>query len=67
MDPDGSRQLRVTRNLSGAWRPRFSVDRQLYSAIGYFTLAWSPDGGSLAYTQVGRDGTGQIAIVSLAR
>ncbi len=67
MDPDGSRQTRVTRNLSGAWQPRFSVDRELYAAIGYFTVAWSPDGRSLAYTHVGRDGMGQIAILSLAR
>jgi Tol biopolymer transport system component len=67
MEPDGTRQVRLTRNLSGAWAPRYSVDRQLYAAIGYFTLAWSPDGGAIAYTHVGASGTGQIGILSLAR
>jgi TolB protein len=65
MNPDGSGQVRVTRNLSGAWRPRFDVDRELYAAIGYFTVSWHPDGRSLAYTHVGRNGTGQIAILPL--
>jgi Tol biopolymer transport system component len=67
MNPDGSQQVRLSRDLSGAWKPRYNVDRELYAAIGYFTLAWSPDGGSLAFTQVGRAGTGQVAIFSLTR
>jgi len=67
MNPDGTGQVRVTRNLSGAWQPRFDVDSELYAAIGYFTLAWSPDGTSIAYTHVDRSGKGQIAILPLAR
>jgi Tol biopolymer transport system component len=67
MEPDGTRQVRLTRNLSGAWQPRYSVDRQLYAAIGYFMLAWSPAGTSIAYTHVGPGGTGQIGILALTR
>jgi Tol biopolymer transport system component len=67
MNPDGTQQVRLTRDLSGAWEPRYSVDRELYAAIGYFTLAWNPDGSAIAYTHVGSGGTGQIAILSLTR
>ncbi len=65
MNPDGSNQVRLSRDLSGAWNPKYDIDREFYAAIGYFILAWSPDGSSLAFTQVGRSGTGQIAIFPL--
>ena len=50
-----------------AWDGSRSVQLTNRAKESETTPRWSPDGGSLAYTHVGRKGTGQIAILSLAR
>jgi Tol biopolymer transport system component len=65
MNADGTNPVQVTRKLSGRWEPRYSIDRDFIEGIGYFYLAWSPDGTSLAYTAVNSDGRGEIAVLRL--
>jgi TolB protein len=65
MNADGTNPIQVTRKLSGHWEPRYNIDRNFIEGIGYFYLAWSPDGAGLAYTAVASDGRGEIAILRL--
>ncbi len=65
MNSDGTNQIQVTRKLSGRWEPLYDINRNFIEGIGYFYLAWSPDGTSLAYTSVNETGRGEIAILRL--
>lgn len=65
MNADGTNPVQVTRNLSGRWEPHYNIDRDFIEGIGYFYLAWSPDGTSLAYTAVNTAGIGEIALLHL--
>jgi Tol biopolymer transport system component len=65
MNADGTNQVQLTQDLSGHWEPRYNIDSHFIEGIGYFYLAWSPDGNSLAYTAVTHDGRGEIAILRL--
>ena len=65
MNTDGTNQVQVTRKLSGRWEPIYDIDRDFIEGIGYFYLAWSPDGTSLAYTAVNAAGRGNIAELNL--
>ncbi len=66
MNTDGTNPVRVTHQLSGRWAPKYDINHDFIEGIGYFYLAWSPDGASLAFTSVDRSGRGTIAIFSLS-
>ncbi|MCI0526703.1 MAG: DPP IV N-terminal domain-containing protein [Nitrospira sp.] len=66
MDRDGSHQIPLTHKISGKWQPRFNLNTELYQAIGYFALSWSPDEEKIAFTTVNKNGKGQITVLVLS-
>jgi len=66
MEWDGSHQIPLTHRVSGKWQTRFNLNSELYQAMGYFTLSWSPDEEKIAFTAVGKQGKGDIAILFLS-
>jgi Tol biopolymer transport system component len=66
MDRDGSHQIPLTHKISGRWQPRFNLNTELYQAIGYFALSWSPDEDKIAFTTVNKEGKGAIAVLLLS-
>lgn len=66
MDQDGTHQIPLTQRIAGRWQPRFNLNTELYRAMGYFTLSWSPDEEKIAFTAVNKKGKGDIAILFLS-
>ncbi len=62
---DGSSPQPLTKGIFKHRRPLYDVDREFVEGLGYYALSWSQDGSKIAYTNIRKDGKGDIATLPL--
>ena len=66
IDPFGAWEQRLTWGLF-RYAPRYNMEHHLYNGVGYYHLAWNPDGTQLAFTRINKVGKGDIAVLKLKK